>query len=341
MAADSNQQPVSEKETQSTAQVGNSVQAKPTRRFNLPKISKKNSLFVLLTVLVLIGGWIFISNTFHIGQKVYAQVAGHKIYKQDVQDLIGNTKGVSDHQAAVVLANKYLTEDMAKEAGITVSNQDVVAQYGPSTNAQKTNDKIAYQSKVNNVYFDKLLAYNAGLYKGKLLATNFSRHIAFQSPFLALQEATDPLMGNPAAIAQDKEYAQNLITNLYNQVKAHKITFDQAIQIEHNDPQVGLKAYQTLPHSGPFDTSNIYLGANALIAPQSIQAIMGDMKAGQLSKPFVVGVSNSLAGTGTQSTTDSYYLVVQMDSTVGGHSGLSYSQYLAQAKKKLGYKVYV
>lgn len=338
MAADNKQQSASDKETLSTVKVGGE-QAKPARPFPRPKIDKKSLLYILLIIVVLVSGWIFISKTFHIGEKVYAQAAGHKIYKQDIDNLVGSTKGVNDHQAATVLANKYLTEAMAKEAKITVSNQDIVAQYGPSINDQKVHNKFVYQDKVNNVYFDKLLAYNAGLYKGKLLAANFSRHIAFQSPFLALQKASDPLMGSPAAIAADKKYAQDFITKLYNQVKAHQITFDQAIQAEHNDPVVGLKAYQTLPHSGPFDTANVYLGANALIAPQSIQPKISNMKAGQLSTPFAVSVNNSLTSRGN--TTESYYLVVQMDSTIGGHSGLSYDQYLTQAKEHLGYKVYV
>jgi hypothetical protein len=337
MVADNKQQSASDKETLSTVTVGGE-QSRPARTFHMPKISKKNLLYALLVVIVLAGGWLVLRSVFHIGEKVYAQAAGHKIYKENIDSLIGSTKGISNHDAATVLANQYLYQAMAKEAGIVVIDKDVAAQY-PDINYQKAHNKYAYQSNVNTVYFNKLAAYNSGLYQGKLLVANFSRHIAFQSPFLDIQEATDPLLGNPAAVAADKQYAHDFITKLYNQVKTHQITFDQAIQMEHNDPQVGLKAYQTLSHSGPFNTSNVYLGATGLIMPKSIQSKINNMKAGQLSAPFVVRVSNSLRDKNV--TTDSYYLVVQMDSTKSSHSGLTVNQYFAQAKKRLGYMIYV
>lgn len=63
------------------------------------------------------------------------------------------------------------------------------------------------------------------------------------------------------------------------------------------------------------------------------------MKAGQISTSFVVSVNNSL--TKKNIKTDSYYLIVKMDSTKGGNSNMTYVQYLAESKQKLGYKVYV
>jgi hypothetical protein len=272
-------------------------------------------------------------------QEIYAEVAGRKIYKKDVTDLIGTTQGITVHQGAVVLADKYLTEAMANQAGITISDNDVKAKFGDSVVRQRDTNRYLYQSDLNSIYFDKLSAYNTGLYRGQVIVANFSRHIAFQSPFLGIQKATDPLMGNAAAVAQDKRYASNFITDLYNQIKAHKITFDQAIQKERSDLQLGMQAYQTLPHSGSFDTSNVYLPATALVLPQSIKGKIHGMKAGQISAPFVVSVNNSL--TKKNVMTDSYYLIVKMDSTKGGSSSLTYAQYLSQAKQELGYKIYV
>lgn len=337
MAADNNQQSASAKETQAETEAVASGQVAPARSLR-PKVSKKNLLYALLIIVFLIGAALVIKEVFHIGDKVYATAAGHNIYKDDIDNLKGDTKGVTDHQATVVLANKYLSEAIAKKAGIKITDKDIVAQYGADVNKQKNTQKFAYQSKVNDVYFNKLIAYNAGLYQGQVLVANFSRHIAFESPFLDIQKASDPLMGNAAAVAADKKYAKDFITKLYNQVKSNKITFDQAIQAEHNDPVVGEQAYQTLPHSGSFDTANIYLPANTLLAPQSIQPTIQNMKAGELSAPFVVSVNNSL--TEKDKTTDSYYLVVKMDSTTGGHTGMTYDQYLAQSKKQLGYKIY-
>ncbi len=341
MVADNKKQLDSDSTTLSPATyASDSGQASPSQKSQLAiKPKKKYFLIALLFVLILATGSMILKSHLHIGKKIYAQAAGHKIYKDDVQNLIGNTKGISNRQAATVLANQYLTEAMAKEAGVTVTDQDLVSLYGPDISKQKNSNPYAYQSNVNIVYFDKLSAYNAGYYKGELLVANFSSNIAFDSPILDLQKATNPLIGNAEAVAKDKKYAKDFITKLYNQVKSGQITFDQAIQKEHNDPQVGLKAYPTLPHSGPFDTSNVGLGGTALILPESIKPRISKMKAGQLSSPFPVTVNNSLKNKNIK--TESYYLVVRMDSNLGGHSGLTYDQYLAQSKKDLGYKVYV
>jgi hypothetical protein len=337
MVAD-NKQPNPSAETSPVAKVGGKSRANSLKDvLGWARNNKKRSSIAVI-IIVLVVGWAHFG--LHIGEKVYAQAAGHKIYKHDINDLIDNTKGITDRQAATVLANKYLYEAMAKKAEITVTNKDIVAQY-PDVNAKSTT-KFARQSDINNVYYNQLSAYNTGLYKGELIATNFSRYIAFQSSFAtaANQGVNNPLMGNQTAIDADKKYAQNLITSLYDQIKSGKVTFDQAIQIEHNDPRVGLKVYPTLAHSGPFNTSNVYLGATALLAPQSIQPKIAGMKTGQLSKPFAVSVSNS-TGKANKSTVDSYYLIVHMDYTKGSHTGLTFAQYLAKAKRQYGYRVYV
>ena len=66
-------------------------------------------------------------------------------YKKDIDDLIGISKGVSDHTAARVLANEYLYQAMAKKADITVTNKDLVAEY-PSINSKSTT-KFSRQSE--------------------------------------------------------------------------------------------------------------------------------------------------------------------------------------------------
>jgi hypothetical protein len=339
MVADNKNSVSSENGALPTAKVGDGGQSSGGRRLNLSHPSKKLAAVVLVLLVIIVGAVLIINHTSGPGQKVYAEAAGHKIYKSDIDSLIGKTQGVTTHQVATVLADKYLTEAMAKKAGITVSDSDVTAKFGSSAVSQKDMNKYIYQSDLNSVYFDKLSAYNTGLYQGQLIVANFSRHIAFQSPFLGIQEASDPLMGSATAVAQDKQYASNFITSLYDQIKAHKINFDQAIQKEHDDPQLGTQAYQSLPHSGSFDTSNVFLPATSLVLPQSIKGKMHSIKAGQISAPFVVSVNNSL--TKKNVTTDSYYLVIKMDSTKGGSSNQTYAQYLTQSKQKLGYKVYV
>lgn len=304
-----------------------------------PSNHQKGRLIIIGLAMVVVIAALFVAHPGHIGQKVYAKAAGHKIYKKDLESLQvvnGHKKNVSDHQAATVLADKYLTEAMAKQQGVTVTQSDLIAAYGKGIVAQQKSDPYGYQNLTNQLYFTKLDNHNDGVYAGKLLVANFSRYVPYQSGLLPEQKKARPLLGNPTAIAQDKQYAQTFITNLYDQIKSKKITFDQAIQMEHNNPREGVNSYySTQQHSGSFNGPLKQIG---LLAARSIRSRVAAMKPGELSKPFVVRVSNS--ATDQNSTAESYYLVVRMDKVSGG-SNMSFQQELAQAKKHYGYKINV
>jgi len=296
---------------------------------------KRIIVYALIAIAILVGGFIVLKHELHIGEKVYAQAGGHKIYQQDVENLIGNNKGINKHDAARVLADKYLIKAMVKGKDITVTEKDLVAQYGNATKQQKSSNKYIYQNKENQLYLQKIQVYNYGIYKGKYLIGNFSRHVEFQ-PVLPEDKIHDPNLGKPAAIAKDKAYAQDFLTQLYDQIKSGKITFDQAIQKERNNPKIGVKAYPSLPHSGPFDTSS---GPNyAVLKPTSTRQKINDIKEGEITAPFVVRVGNSLEG---NSTAESYFLVVDMEKSSHSYTDIYFTQYLEQAKQKFGYKVYV
>ncbi len=304
----------------------------PLRRI---RNKKKTFAYIILAAIIIGGGWAVIKKEFHIGDKVYARAAGHKVYKQEVKDLIGNTQGVSDHDAATVLADKYLTEALAKDQGVTVTDQDIRNQYGGKVNLkdQQKNYAYAYQQAVNSAYFNKLQAKYNGVYRGDILVAQFSRYIP-ASPVSAAYKKAIPEMGDPKAIAADKQYADDFINKLYNQLQDHKITWKQAFHMEQTDPRLGVKAYPSLSHSGPFDTSKNPV--TLFDAPAAQQKISG-LKAGETTKPFVVSVYNQ----DTKKSFDSYYLVVHMSSTYGGHASGSFQQYLVDSKKRLDYQVNV
>ncbi|HET7673141.1 MAG TPA: hypothetical protein VFK11_01350, partial [Candidatus Saccharimonadales bacterium] len=166
------------------------------------------------------------------------------------------------------------------------------------------------------------------------LITNFSRYIKFEQS-LPEDDGGSSKFGNPKAIAKDKKYAKDLINQLYNQINSGEITFEQAIQIENNDPVLGKNVYQSLPHSGSFDTTK---DLNGTLWASSIRQKINDLKAGETTKPFVVRVANS---TDARTTVESYFLVVRMDETSGSYSGMDFKDYLEQSQKRLGYKIYV
>lgn len=303
------------------------LKLKPSR-----SIAKKVFIGLVVLVIIAAGFWLLYGKSHHLGEKVYAQAAGHKIYKEDIVNLIGKNKGISDHDAAEVLANKYLYEAMAKQDGLTVTDKDIQIAYGSSIQRQKNENKYAYQFQVNELYYNKLQNYTQGVYKGYLLVAHFSRNIALQPQAQSSFPTND---GNQAAIDADKKYAKDFITKLYNQIESHKITWDQAAQMEKADPRIGTNMY-SLTHSGPFDTSK---ATNSLLVPYSAMQQINKLKAGQTSRPFAVTVTTTVGS--SNDSFESYFLVVRLDSKYGGGSYMSTLQKIDQAKDKLGYKIYV
>lgn len=288
----------------------------------------------VLGVLIIAVVVLSITGVLHTGPKVYAEVAGHKIYKSDIETM-QTRNDVSDKVAATVLADKYLAEAMAKEHGVTISKTEIKAQGCPN---QQTSP-YGYQNCVNQLYFTELASNNEGVYQGEAIIANFGRYIPYQSPLLAEYKKRSPKVGDPAAIAADRAYAQNFITGLYDQIKAGKISFDQAIQAEHNNPVLGAHttAYLSQPHSTAFDGP---LSQISLLSAPTIRDKLTSMKAGELSEPFAVAVSNS--ATDPKSTVESYFLLVKMDQVPGGKStDMTFQQELAKDKKQLGYKINV
>jgi hypothetical protein len=301
------------------------------------RTKKKAVLSILIILGLLFIGWMFFGDRVGQDGKLYAQVAGHKIYEQDVKDLIGNNENINDHDAAKVLADKYLTEELGEEQGVSLSSKEIVAEYGDSIKAQENNNKFAYQNKVNKLYFKKLADYYQGSYKGKLLVAHFSRNIALKTPLLKEQKMLNKTLGDPTAIARDRKYAKNFITSLYDQIQSKQISFDEAIKREHQDSVVGKRAYMALPHSGVFDTSKP-LDTNGLIESLGVKDQINSIKSGQTSEPFVVKITGVAEN---DSSAESYFLVVRMDHASGGQNNMSFSQYLEQSKRKLVYEIYV
>lgn len=333
MAADHKKQLASDGIEENSTRVGDGGQKKGPG--SLLTWFKRNKKLVLLSTaaIILVAGWLYFG--LHVGQKVYAQAAGHKVYKSEIDDIRNGKNSITEHQAAVVLADKYLTQAMAKDHGVKVTEADIVKAYGPTVEEQKKSNPYAYQNAVNQLYFVKLNANNQGNYKGKLLVANFSRNVPYDSALLPEKKAANPNLGNPAAIAADKKYAKDFITNLYNQVTSGKMSFDQAMQEERANPVVGEKAYVTQDHSGSFDGPVSQIN---LLNTDAVHAMLATTKAGTTTKPFVVRIPASIFN---NSTTEGYYLVVKLDHKSGGDSTMNFRQELAQAKKELGYKVNV
>lgn len=288
-----------------------------------------------ILLVVVIFGWLGINHMLPWQPKPIAISAGHRIYKEDAQELIGKTKDVSEKQAATALADKYLSEAMAEEEDLTITKQDIIKAYGEDILDEKKTNNFTRQNAINQLYFQRLEANNRGVYKGKVLVSHFGRYVAYESPLLAEDKAMDPNIGNPKAIEADKTVALKKIEQWRKDIKDKKITFDQAIEQQKKDSVVGEKAYPVSRHSGSFDTAT---NPARLITTQSIREKIDAMKVGELSEPMVARVSSSSTD---DNTSETYFVIVQLDERSGGNSTKSFPEVLSDAKKQLGYEINV
>lgn len=288
-----------------------------------------------ILLVVVIFGWLGINHMLPWQPKPIATSAGHRIYEEDAQELIGKTKDVTEKQAATVLADKYLSEAMADDENLTITKQDIIKAYGKDILDEKKTDEFTRQNAINQLYFQRLEANNTGIYKGKVLVSHFGRYVAYESPLLAEDKKMDPNIGNPKAIAVDKAVAIKKIEQWRKDIHSKKITFDQAIEREKNDPVVGEKAYPVSRHSSSFDTA---IEPARLITTKSIKDKVDAMKVGELSEPMVARVSSSSTD---DSTAETYFVIVQLDERSGGNSAKSFPEVLSEAKQELGYKINV
>lgn len=280
---------------------------------------------------------LLVSYHFIKGPKIYAEASGHKIYLSEINHVIGSSKNIPANKAAVMLADKYFTEALAREKQISLSNTDVNKAWSEEYHSKPKVGSYAWQDFKNGLMYRKLAASVNGEYKGKFLIASFNRYVAVQSPFLEEKKKQNPAIGNEQLIAEDKRYASDFMSNIYFQLQSKQITFDQAIVMERNDPRIGEQAYQSSLHSGTFDNTK-NLPVNDVVLNESALSQITKFKPGEISKPFIVKVSDSAYPTSKQSTAEAYFLIVQLDKSKPGVPG-SFDTYISKAKNRLGYKI--
>lgn len=175
------------------------------------KGNKRKFLGLIAIILIGVIAWMVYDNTIKDDRKVFAEVAGHKIYEQEVKDFIADNNEVSEKQATEVLADKYLTEALGKEQGVNVSDKEVMQQFGSDIENKYVGNNYGLQYQVNELYMAKLAAHNEGIYKGKYVVAHFSRYVPYDSPLLAEDKADNPKIGDETAIAEDKQDRKSVV----------------------------------------------------------------------------------------------------------------------------------
>jgi len=94
---------------------------------------------------------------------------------------------------------------------------------------------------------------------------------------------------NNVDISDDKEYAEKLINEVYQDIKSKKITFEEGMKVVDNDKRIGLSAFgnNSIIHSDYFTASNLTLN-NSVFTYEEAREKVTTMETNSFSTPFIV-----------------------------------------------------
>src|SRR3990170_7890809 len=199
-----------------------------------PKSRKKILFLLLLAVLIaIVAGYLFLSSKkpFEDTTGLAAKVGEQKITVSQASEF-ANECSLEQKEAAEYLVDNIVLEQWAQDEKIAFSKEDQKAEEIRISGKEATINCIAVQAKVN-LLRERLTNYATPFREGKFIVVNFGRYNP--SPFgLQPVEATQGA-DLQELLEKEREYADSLVNSIYDDLKANKLTFEQAIEKVNND----------------------------------------------------------------------------------------------------------
>ena len=261
-----------------------------------------------------------------------AKVGDQKITLTQV-DKFANECFLEQKEATEYLVDDIVLSTWSSDEKITVSPEGQRYPQEGAENVQLRSCEITLE-KVNRLR-EKLTEYAVGFREGKFIVVNFDRFSP--NPFLPPPEATD---GGDLAELQKKEreYADNLVKSIYDDLKAKKLTFEQALEKVQKDPNVGLESvYGAAIQSGPFLAVD-YIEKRGLLRFDDVRGKIDALKEGEFSEPFVQKVDTSLEE-GNPRLADSRWIIAKVDKI--GEGGEKADDIISKTRQKYGVRIYL
>ena len=309
---------------------------------NTPPSSRKNFifrnkrlvrilvLFLILLILAIVAASLFIFKK--PPADLAAKVGDQKIMRDQVSQF-ANECQLEQKEAVEFLVDDIVLSTWSSDEKITVSPEGQRYPQEGAENVQLRSCEITLE-KVNRLR-EKLTEYAVGFREGKFIVVNFDRFSP--NPFLPPPEATD---GTDLVELQKKEreYADNLVKSIYDDLKAKKLTFEQALEKVQKDPNVGLESvYGAAIQSGPFLAVD-YIEKRGLLRFDDVRGKIDALKEGEFSEPFVQKVDISLEE-GNPRLADSRWIIAKVDKI--GEGGEKADDIISKTRQKYGVRIYL
>lgn len=215
-------------------------------------MSKKILILIILLATGIVGGYFgykYYLKKYGIEKDVLAQVGDKKIYQKDLNERIygidfqgspDNPTLKSDEEKKAILEELIeweIAELEASKLGIYISDDELTEEiysrlgymYNDYTSSQK---ELTRKTILNDFRLSKIKEEIIGWREGKFILARFDK----------TYEAGEDI--NDIEIAKvDKEYAQNLINQIYQDITSGKISFEQGMEKADSDPKIGMPAW--------------------------------------------------------------------------------------------------
>lgn len=231
--------------------------------------SKAKLITVLAIVVLVVAG--ALAYTFIIDPNSTALTVGNKKYtKQELQKIVDEAKkaGVARDDAIKKLTDYEKRKQAAKKLGVEPTKEQLdQASKSALTGSKEKIDTKSTWHKIT-IYPKALEAAlqqaEAGYYTGTVFIFYFSRFIESLSSSQAMTPEIQASFRNPAAVASDREYAQERANHYHAELKAGRVDDSQVVSAIKADSR--LSPNGALNQSGSFTTSPegmSYLGSGA------------------------------------------------------------------------------
>lgn len=297
----------------------------PTLQFG-----KRQLIFILSTVVILGLTSTLLYERFE--PQIVAKVGSEEITFETVKKMAKECN-TDQKEAVEFLVDEKVLSLWATDEGVVISPQEQSDEEIRIRGIDPPGPCTILKAKIN-LLREKLYQNLVKFREGKLIVVDFGRYQP--NPFY--QEIKDE--GERERLnKEERAYADQLIQSVYLDLKANKLSFDEAIEKVRNDKRVGAKSwYSTDIQSGSFSATD-YTEKRGLLNSDLVREKIDNLLVAHFSEPFIHQASSGL-GAEKESFVDARWIIAKVDRIGTGYSG-SAEELLKDTRVKYNAKIYI
>ncbi len=287
---------------------------------------------VVAAVTLVVGSVVFILKP-QLFPKAYGKVGNYVARAPEVEAMIKQNQNLDTYAAVTVLLDLHLFRQVASKLGLNVTDEEVTKELQKRLGKSKLWDKLHLSAVAETQLLrDKLALRVAGNTRGRVVIIHFEQHFYVYGRGDLRPGETEAR--RPQYIAADRAAADALKDSIYQKLQNKTISFDQAMQMELDDPKVGPKVIPTTVHSRTFNTADKLTPLSGYLDLPEFKKLFSETAVNSYSAPTLIKLQ---ASDQDKRMVDSWWVIVQVD---GRDAGLadSLEDYMNTQKKILKYE---